>query len=424
MNNLFPQSKIWVRLLSLVAVTGISQTAFASGFALNEHNVSNLGLAYAGTASMANDASTNFYNAAGLVKLGHQNLVLSSVGIITDAKFIPSSANATDGSPMALSTVKPRGSAVVPAFHYAQQLNDKVALGLTLNSPFGLETKYADTTVARYAATRSEIRTLNISPSIAFKIDEHTSVGVGADALQLRAWLNAAIGNGTIALDGYQNNYAKRWGYGWHAGVLSEFQNTKIGLAYRSQIKIKAQGSRHQKRNAFAAETVQSLKSTIKLPDMATFSVYQDLNSEWAMTADLQWTHWAKFKQLVLNISDATQTITNEQFKNAYRASLGALYKWDNEWTLKAGLSLDKTPVRAQYRTARLPDSDRIWLALGARYQVNEEVALDFGYAHLFFKKASLADRGPTVPHYPIQLNGKYKTSANLIGIQLTWNLI
>ena len=55
------------------------------------------------------------------------------------------------------------------------------------------------------------------------------------------------------------------------------------------------------------------------------------------------------------------------------------------------------TPVRDQFRTARLPDSDRYWLAVGLGYEWTQDLRFDAAYVHIFAAesadKRGLADR-------------------------------
>ena len=59
-------------------------------------------------------------------------------------------------------------------------------------------------------------------------------------------------------------------------------------------------------------------------------------------------------------------------------------------WTLRAGVAYDQTPVPDEFRTPRIPDQDRTWVSLGANWKITQNASLDFGYAHIFVKSASI----------------------------------
>ena len=136
---------------------------------------------------------------------------------------------------------------------------------------------------------------------------------------------------------------------------------------------------------------------------------------------ELEWTHWRRLKFLRLNFSDGDSSTETFFYKNAFRLSLGADYKYSGRITLKSGISFEQTPVQDNYRSARVPDSDRLWLALGVKYKYNKHVSIDAGYAHVFFRNATIAQKGVGNSS---ALYGNYKSSADIVGLQLTWNFV
>src|SRR5215472_8213047 len=76
-----------VRCLIGVTVLGVPLVANAGSFALNEQSVSGLGAAYAGGAAQAEDASTLFFNPAGIVLLEQGELQLGAHGLFPSATF-------------------------------------------------------------------------------------------------------------------------------------------------------------------------------------------------------------------------------------------------------------------------------------------------------------------------------------------------
>jgi long-chain fatty acid transport protein len=80
-------------------------------------------------------------------------------------------------------------------------------------------------------------------------------------------------------------------------------------------------------------------------------------------------------------------------------------------------VAYDQTPVSDAYRTARIPDGDRTWIAFGGQYRLSDRSALDFGYAHLFFKDTRInkTENG-------ITLSGTYEGSVDILSAQFTHN--
>jgi len=70
------------------------------------------------------------------------------------------------------------------------------------------------------------------------------------------------------------------------------------------------------------------------------------------------------------------------------------------------------------YRTARIPDGDRTWIAFGGQYRVSERSTLDFGYAHLFIRDVRINKTEGTAP--PITLTGTYEGAVDILSAQFT----
>ncbi len=422
--------------LAIGTIIGTCQPAWSSGFQLHEQNAKDLGTAYAGAVSSAEDASTAYFNPAGLVRLGDEQIVASGVFAIANSTLDVTGGTAslpsgfTRGAPVAMGTgsTHVHHISVVPGLHYAKRIADDWRFGFSVTSPFGLNSSYQQTSIARYMATRSELKTIDIGPSLAYGFGNGFSIGVGVDALYALAGLSTQIGNNTISLDGYNSNTASNWGIGYQAGLLYEAtDHTRFGIHYRSHVKVKTTGDSVTLTAVTGLSSTQGVKADIDFPETAVISAYHAFNEQWAVMADAEWTRWNRFKQLILNFDDGSALITNERFKNTYRVSLGASYRFNEAWLFRLGTAYDRNPTQDAYRTIRIPDQNRTWAAIGGQYRFCKNLALDVGYAHLFFKKASINEVAPTSvgATQTIQaLQGTSKTRADLIGIQLTWDVL
>lgn len=435
----------------------LSSQAFAAGFQLNEQNVTNLGLAYSGTAALAEDATTGYYNPAGLTRIPNGQVVLSGVVIESDAKLGATSVINPRG--VALTPGSANGGTVgaVPTFHLAKRLDDSFAIGFNVTSPFGLSTRYKEDSIARYAATESEILTMNLEASVAFKFVPCFSIAVGPDAMYTRATLNVRTRSSSAQLvDGYQRNEADGWGWGWHAGALWEpTEDTRVGFNYRSSFVIRLNGNTESLGIDSLLEAVTGAQDTFisrvrghnTFPEMATLSLYHRFGcwKDLAVTGDLAWTNWSRFRTLRLRYARPIPTSnplpgfqqfaivtpdsdTFEHFRDAKRYALGFIYTVCDAWLIRVGGAYDETPIRNEYRTARLPDSDRYWAAIGTAYTY-KNWRFDLGYAHLFFAESSLNEHAPygaqsVTPLTSAALSGDYDSSANLFGLQVRYDFV
>lgn len=446
-------------VLSL-AVAGIfagsASQAHASSFALIEQSASGLGNAYAGAAAAAEDASTIYYNPAGMTLLkGPTNL---SIGVA----FINLSAKFTDGGSLPSGTGlggvinnEPRplggtggdagGLSAVPNFYVVGDIAPDWKFGLGVSVPFGLKTDYEGDWLGRFQAVKSDIMTLNINPSLAWKVNDALSLGGGVSYQQIDATLssNANYTAAAFAAAGGAANLAVSvpfansvpaanaegrvtvsgsdgaWGYNLGA-MIQATPGTRIGIAYRSSIKYHVTGSAtFDNAPPQLGNLNTGVSLDVKMPDSASVALQQKLGSSWILLADVTWTGWSKIKDLTIVRSNGTVlSSTPENFKDTYRYGVGVTYRHSDAWSFKAGAAIDQAPVNDTDRTPRLPDQDRTWISFGAKYGVSNDTTVDVGYAHLIIKDASINQNGGNTTANGLIL-GSYKGSVDIFGVQL-----
>ncbi|MDP2056725.1 MAG: outer membrane protein transport protein, partial [Thiobacillus sp.] len=313
------------RLAAGLVLAGCTHLAHAAGFALIEQNASGLGNAYAGQAAVAADASTIFFNPAGMTLLPDTQLVVVGHLIKPQVEFSGSSniggGNGGDAG----------GLALVPNAYFAFRLTPDVHLGVGMNAPFGLKTEYDSTWAGRTQAIKSELKTINLNPSIAWKASESLSLGAGVSIQYAEATLSnftGIPGVGTVKGDDY--------GWGFNLGALWQLSDaTRIGLAYRSEVDHTLEGDL----TFSVAPTVIPVFADLTLPDLASLSLFHKLNARWELLADMTWTGWSDFDALrIVNASGGPVSTTIENWDDSYRYSLGANYHLNDKLTLRGGV--------------------------------------------------------------------------------------
>src|SRR5712692_6336407 len=158
---------------------GVSQ-AHASAFALIEQNASGLGNAYAGAAAVAEDASTIYYNPAGMSLLpGGMQISAGAAFINVSTKFSDTGSVAAGGRPLGNTGGNAGSLATVPNVYFAMDVAPNWKAGVGVSAPFGLKTEYDPAWMGRFQAIKSDISTLNINPSASYKLNETVSLGFG-----------------------------------------------------------------------------------------------------------------------------------------------------------------------------------------------------------------------------------------------------
>lgn len=433
-----------------IGIAGVSTVTQAGSFGLIEQSASGQGVAYAGAAAIAEDAGTIYFNPAGMTNLPGSQIVVAGHIIAAEAKFTNNGSTGVAGTD---STTDETG--FVPNFYYSTELENGVFAGVGVNVPFGLATEYDDGWVGRYHALRSEITSININPSIAWKATDRISVGFGVSIQYLDIELTSNL-NSPVICGGLEAQFGPSGGacaaitgdsavrfaadsteFGWNTGVLIDVDDSsRVGVSYRSAIKHNVSGdATYNLDPALAGYTAAlsagsgfnifqstSLEATADLPDLFSVSYVRDIDSKWTVLADWTWAGWSNLDTITIIQSGGVpgqEPTLNLTYANTNRYSVGVHYKHDSQWTYRGGLAYDETPIRSPEQTsARIPGNDRTWLSLGLGYTPSPDWSLDFGYSHLFLSDPAINSLNVTGE----TLKGTFESSVDILSAQANFN--
>jgi long-chain fatty acid transport protein len=454
-----------------IAVSG--GMASGAGFALQENSGSAIGNAFAGGAASAEDASTLWSNPAGMSRLGSPQVAMA-VHLIT-----PSFKFQNDGSvPAAFQPLGGTGGDagsvnVVPNLYVAVPIDRRWSVGVGINAPFGLVTEYDDNWIGRFQAVKSDIKTINVNPSVSWRVNDTLAVGAGVSWQRIDAELTSRVNYSAalaqaagqaaagglipaslvpqiVGLTPGLESQAKVEGddsaWTWNVGFLWDVTpQTRIGGQYRSSIKyniaanvdfcspgscspLPALPAQIAPVVGLLAANVNGVlanggvRADIELPDIANLSIFHRLDDRWDLMADVQYTRWSVFKELrFVRTTGALLSNTPENFEDAWRFSVGATYHWTDAWSFRGGVAYDQSPVTDVDRTPRLPDADRYWIAIGAQYRFNRNLALDAGFVYLPMKTPDIQQNAGSTPANAL-IKGNYDASVTILSAQVTYS--
>jgi long-chain fatty acid transport protein len=427
--------KIVLKAVPAALLAAFSSGGMAAGFQLLEQNASGIGNAYAGSAAVAENASTIFFNPAGMTQLKGNNLSAGVSVIKTKFEFTNNgsstgalSGNGGDGGV----------TAGVPNAYLSFQAGDNLSLGLGISAPFGLKIEYDKPWLGGAQAQEFDVKTVNLNPSFAFKLNDTVSLGGGVNYQQLDvkyariASVAPAIPVGPGFVNGTQHDVlleADDVALGWNVGALFKLSPaTQLGASYRSKTKytvngaIAVTGGSGALDAAFNASQSSDIKADIELPDTAILSAAHQLNDNLQLLADVSWTGWSSIKKVAIVRTSGAQTGATAQtldtdFRDTWRAALGANYRVSEATKLKFGVAYDQTPVRAaSTRLVSLPDNDRLWLSLGVQYAPSKASAVDVGFAYLKIKDSEINNNQAAAGRGTV--TGSYDANVMLAGVQ------
>jgi long-chain fatty acid transport protein len=443
-------------------------SAYGAAFALQENSGSGLGNAFAGGAASAEDASTIWTNPAGMSKLPRLEGAIAVHVITPSFKFHDDGSVNAAFQPLGGTGGDAGSSTFVPNVFVNVPINPAWNFGIGINAPFGLKTEYDDGWLGRFQGLKSDIKTIDVNPSVSWKVTPTFAVGAGVNwqrvdaeftqnvnysaALAQAAGVAAAGGlippaliptivAATPGLQAKTKIEADDSAWGWNLGFLWDVTpDTRVGGQWRSSIRYHATGNVTFDYPALPAlppalgAVVGGLAANInggplnnggittdiKLPDIANLSIFSRLNPQWDVMADVQWTRWSTIKDLTfVRTTGVTLASTPENFDDAWRVAVGATYH-TGPWALRGGLAWDETPVNTTDRTVRLPDENRFWLTAGAQYKFNPNWKLDAGFAYIWINSGDInQNAGSTAANGLVK--GHYDASVTIFSAQLTY---
>lgn len=440
-------------------------SALASGYNFGTQSAAAQGSANSNGAEAA-DASTVYANPAGMTRLkGTQSsLVLNAV-----APHVSFSGSATPGG--SGNGGDPVDLTFVPHGYLTHQIDARYTVGLGVFVPFGAKIAYDDRFAGRYYGQETDLQTINLNPSLAIKLNEQHSVGLGLSAQYMKAKLvrkqnglvlasrvNPALpaAMGGVAPDAEFGIEGDSWGYGFNLGYLFQpTETTRFGLAYRSAIRHKNTGDAYLNADALAAaiDPYTSLtyaqlqgalsktadgRADVKTPESLSVSAYHELDARWAVMGDLTWTRHSRLQQIVIQAQPITTTYLQTKWNDTLRASIGASYRYNDRLKVRLGYMYDQSPTDAASDVLpTMPDNDRQWLSLGANWKLDARNSIDVAYSYIFVRDRSI-DRsydnattpdvsgGITVANLPSggttwgRVSGEIRSHAQIFGVQ--WN--
>lgn len=411
--------------LVLTGVAAAVSTAYAAGFQLTEQSSLGLGRAYAGAGIVGDDLSAVHYNPAGMTLLEGTRFQAGGTWIALNADYNGKDGDSENG--------RLKGQ-MIPAGYVTHQVNDKIWLGFAMTVPFGMGTEYDRNWSQSQRGTNAKIYTFDMNPNIAWKVNDFLSVGAGISVQYAKAELGMGLKNKDVAAltrsDGYLGHgkvEADSWDWGFNLGIMiSPTDKLRFGLAYRSAIEHDADGTTklsgmngnltHGAFNGVVDQAVAALEgqtfgmsTTIKTPDTVMLTGTWEATDQLRLSGLIRWANWSNFGELnienevpasvLAGLGKVNQTqglpikldskmLTNvdvvNDWQDTWLFSVGADYKINSAFTVRGGIAYETSPIDDQStRMAVIPDTDRLWLSLGASWHATKDLQFDVGATYL-----------------------------------------
>ncbi|VVC75272.1 Putative outer membrane protein [Aquicella siphonis] len=368
-------------LTLLVSSSFMSTSALAAAFQLYELGTPIIGTAGVGQAAVAEDASISYFNPAGMGLLNQSQFMLGAQVLLPYTNFSKNTANTISGGNASNAGMLTPGMDV----YYVYQYSPSLKFGVSLTAPYGGSLNYTDGWAGRYIVQDVLFYTLNLNPSIAYRVNNWLSLGAGVAVEYMNLQETVALPIEPL-VDGQIDLKLDNFAYGFNLGaMLTPYQSTRIGIAYRSRIKHNLHGS-----TTFLRVTDEPGTSTqMIMPQNVIVSLAQDLSCQFTLLAELGWSNWSSMQNTILHVDRFSET-TPRHWNNTYRAGLGGQFKATPDFTLQAGASFDSSPTNTSHRLPDMPMDRQIRLGVGILYAMMKPVTLGVSYEYMNLGKGDI----------------------------------
>jgi long-chain fatty acid transport protein len=402
------------KILLAVYLASAAFLAQAGGFQVNTQGQKALGMGGAFTA-FNKDASTAYFNPGAMAMLDSGRYVsIGSTLLMPRTKFL---------STKALAVTEMEGQNFFPSYLYAVvPLNEKISVGLSVNSPFGLGTKWDDNWEGNSVTQEANLKTFYVQPTVSYRLTKNFSFGAGLVYSYGDVLVRRRIGeiNSDVKLSGQAS------GFGYNAGIFGKVKDEVFfGITYRSGVKFNLDKGQAIFTNVPASLSEQfpnqNFKSELELPSTLSVGFSNRINSKTVLSFEFNLTGWSSYDSLNFNFENQAtpDSRSGRRYEDAMSFRVGSEYTLNDKFAFRAGAFYDETPVRDEYISPDLPDGGRLGLTAGASYRISDRFELDAAYV---FEKVSERRATADISRADVSsVTGTFRTLVNGIGLGLNY---
>ncbi|WP_282149833.1 OmpP1/FadL family transporter [Vibrio diabolicus] len=331
--------------------------AQAGGLYLYETTASDIGLASAGMAARAQDASVMAANPAGLANVSGKSFSGNLIGLYGDAQLDTMTGDA--GNVI--------GFVPMASAFYSQQVNDKWTLGIGLYGNYGLGLEYEGLLDNHLDIPTATTQAMTIQPSASYRINDHWSVGA---ALGIQYGMYEVEAEGSLASSDMHKKYLdedQNTQVNGRVGVLYEATSgTRLGLSYSSETEFEFDNS-----NSIA-------------PQQLIFSAYHEVNDDLAVMWNVNWQDWSEYTT-ALKAADLVDVETQD----TYQIALGTQYKLNEKMMWNAGFAFDTSMYESQSNgDITVPTGKAYRIGTGIDYKLDSENSIGFAFEAILMESS------------------------------------
>ena len=335
----------------------------AGGLWITEYNQPTQGRAGAGEEAGNGDASDAFLNPASMSRHTESQLMVNGGLILPSVEFDVDRGSVLngDGDGGDAGDLTPSASVF-----YSRPLNERWSLGFSGLALTGSTLDYDDDWVGRFQAQDVTLIVIGAIPAVAFKATDKLSFGLAVPVMYSNLELDIAVpelitapgtGEGKAEVDGDDVQVAASVSFHYQFSeqtALGGRATSKFQFDYDGNIEAKYLGQ-------------VGVSTELTLASLARIGLSHAFNDRWSGYATVGWDDWSQMDEVLLSTNSGGLTLPRN-WEDTYHYALGADYRLDDQWTLRAGIAYDTSPVDEDDRPADMPIDEQFRYAIGADY--------------------------------------------------------
>lgn len=408
----------------------------AGGFILPHQTAKGLGLSNAQTAGV-NDASAVYYNPAALSEIEGNNVLING-------SYINVVNTIENGGRTATNQHDDHYVASLFASYHIPGRN--FTLGIGTYSPFGLATEY-DRDFTRFAADRTELKTLYVTPAVSWHPAKFFSLGAGFSFVHASGAFSRSLCfdpfGGCVtpggSLEGRMRLTDTANAFTYNIGLLLKpVDNVKLGFSYRARADLRFDNADVKLAGAFSSNLVRGGIRPLPLPPVLNVGLFWQIDPAWGAEFVYEYTRWSEFARLKANFTPPPTFVPftlpvlgfslPENWRDTSTVRLGSFYKINPSWEIRAGAAVEQSPIPNKTLNPAIPGADILTLNGGIGYRW-QSFTVDVGYMAVFYQTRNVRNgelEGLPATHIPFLgagfLSGakdKYQTFNNFVSLSV-----
>jgi long-chain fatty acid transport protein len=348
-----------------------------------------VGPALSGITARANDATSVFWNPAGLTRLDRPELVLQTTFAYKVSKFDVDSSTFDGGNGDWDREILP-----IPSFYYAHPLGEDWRVGVSINVPAGIGNDFGDSWAGRYLAEETELDFVALSGVAAYRLSDRWSIGGGPLAIFTDSKTKARVNNlepgrndGSVKLE------ESGFGVGGMASLMYEFSDrTRIAATYRSEIDPDLSGEPKFNGLDPLLEAIvdagsldqRNIDVDFQVPEQLQIGIYHEINDKLSFTVDGIWLNMSRFGINSVSFGNDSLFVESD-FRDMYIGTIGLKYRVRPDFAVSLGALYATSPISDNDRTIALPLDRTYAVGGGLEWQLSDDLVLhgSLNYADL-----------------------------------------